>query len=97
LTHLVAKAIHARERCRAFLDLAALFWAEYRAILAPVVTPGELADLKRRMMLNLAGCLLARVDGKSPLEYLDEDERRVVRQLGREWLVNPPEQLTRAD
>jgi aminoglycoside phosphotransferase (APT) family kinase protein len=97
LTHLVAKAIHARERCRAFLDLAALFWAEYRAILAPVVTPGELADLKRRMMLNLAGCLLARVDVKSPLEYLDEDERRVVRQLGREWLVNPPEQLTRAD
>ena len=49
------------------------------------------------MMLNLAGCLLARVDGKSPLEYLDEAERRVVRQLGREWLVRPPERLTKAD
>jgi len=97
LTHLVAKAIHARERCREFLDLAALFWAEYRAILAPVVAPGELVNLKRRMMLNLAGCLLARVDGKSPLEYLFEDERRVVRQLGREWLVKPPERLTEED
>ncbi len=97
LTHLVAKAIHGRERCRVFLDLAAIFWGEYRRQLEPVVSVAELADLKRRMLLNLAGCLLARVDGKSPLEYVDEAERRLVRQLGREWLVSPPEKLTEKD
>ncbi len=97
LTHLVAKAVHAREGCSRFLHLAAIFWREYRAVLSATVPPGELYDLKRRMMLNLAGCLLARVDGKSPLEYLDEAERRVVRQLGREWLVNPPQRLTKSD
>ncbi|MCI0361897.1 MAG: phosphotransferase [Planctomycetaceae bacterium] len=97
LTHLVAKAIHARAACRLYLDLAAMFWREYRAVLAPVVPISELADLKSRMLLNLAGCLLARVDGKSPLEYLDDAERRVIRQLGREWLVSPPERLTESD
>jgi hypothetical protein len=97
LTHLVAKAVHARADCRRFLHLAAVFWREYRAVLAPAVPAKELHNLKQRMMLNLAGCLLARVDGKSPLEYLDEDERRAVRKLGREWLVNPPEKLTRLD
>lgn len=97
LTHLVAKAVHARAACRHYLALAGLFWRTYRAELAKVAAADELADLKRRMMLNLAGCLLARVDGKSPLEYLDDAERKVVRQLGREWLASPPERLTQSD
>jgi 5-methylthioribose kinase len=97
LTHLVAKAVHARVECRHYLALAGVFWRTYRGELARVATADELADLKQRMMLNLAGCLLARVDGKSPLEYLDEPERQVIRQLGREWLVNPLERLTAAD
>jgi len=97
LTHLVAKAIHARAACRHYLALAGLFWRTYREEMAKVVAVDVLADLKRRMMLNLAGCLLARVDGKSPLEYLDDAERQVVRQLGREWLVSPPERLTATD
>jgi aminoglycoside phosphotransferase (APT) family kinase protein len=97
LTHLVAKAVHAREACRHYLALAGAFWTTYQVELARVATADELADLRRRMMLNLAGCLRARVDGKSPLEYLDEAERQAVRQLGREWLVNPPERLTATD
>jgi hypothetical protein len=97
LTHLVAKAVHARAACRHYLALAGQFWHTYRAELAKVAVADELADLKRRTMLNLAGCLLARVDGKSPLEYLDDAERKVVRQLGREWLASPPERLTQLD
>jgi hypothetical protein len=96
LTHLVAKAIHAREGCRRFLELVAVFWREYRRVLAATVGDYDLTDLTGRMLLNLAGCLLARVDGKSPLEYLNESERGVARQLGREWLVQPPERLTQS-
>jgi 5-methylthioribose kinase len=97
LTHLVAKAVHARVECRHFLALAGIFWQTYRTQLARVAAPDELADLKQRMLLNLAGCLLARVDGKSPLEYLSDHERHVIQQLGREWLITPPDRLTNLD
>jgi 5-methylthioribose kinase len=93
LTHLVAKAVRARVECRKVLQLATIFWDEYRRLLAAVASADELAALQQRMMLNLAGCLLARADGKSPLEYLTEDEQRVIRQLGREWLIAPPDRL----
>ena len=97
LTHLVAKAVRSREQCRRYLRLPAVFWHLYRGELAGVASNSELADLKQRMMLNLAGCLLARADGKSPLEYLTAAERNVIRILGREWLVNPPDRLTAED
>jgi 5-methylthioribose kinase len=97
LTHLVAKAVKSRERCRRYLHLPAIFWHLYHNELGTVATADELTDLKWRMMLNLAGCLLARADGKSPLEYLTPEERNVIRTLGREWLVSPPERLTAED
>ncbi len=40
-----------------------------------------------RIALLLAGILLARVDGKSPLEYLGEPERALQRQYARRWLL----------
>jgi aminoglycoside phosphotransferase (APT) family kinase protein len=97
LTHLVAKAVRAREQCRKYLLLVGVFWFFYRRELQAVASPSELDNLKRRMMLNLAGCLLARADGKSPLEYLTDAERSAIRTLGREWLVNPPDRLTSED
>jgi thiamine kinase-like enzyme len=97
LTHLVAKAVRSREQCRRYLKLPGVFWHFYRDELTTTATADELADLKRRMMLNLAGCLLARADGKSPLEYLTPEERHVIRTLGREWLVKPPDRLTAED
>jgi 5-methylthioribose kinase len=97
LTHLVAKAVRAREQCRKYLLLVGVFWHFYRLELQAVATPSELADLKQRMILNLSGCLLARADGKSPLEYLTDAERNAIRMLGREWIVNPPDRLTVED
>ncbi len=97
LTHLVAKAVRAREQCRKYLLLEGVFWHFYCRELQTVASSSELDDLKRRMMLNLAGCLLARADGKSPLEYLTDAERSVIRTLGREWLVTPPDRLTTED
>jgi 5-methylthioribose kinase len=94
LTHLVAKAVRAREQCRKYLLLVGVFWFFYRRELQAIASLSELDDVKRRMMLNLAGCLLARADGKSPLEYLTDAERNAIRTLGREWLVNSPDRLT---
>ena len=46
-------------------------------------------------MIRQTGCLLlARVDGKSPVEYLDEDGRDRARVLGHRLLTSPPATIT---
>ncbi|KKC37794.1 hypothetical protein WH87_08850 [Devosia epidermidihirudinis] len=51
-------------------------------------------DLARRCADLLPGLLLARVDGKSPVEYLDEPARDWLRQLARQLLVTPGTSLS---
>ena len=70
LTHLVLKSIWAGERRQEYLDLATQFWRTYAAALAAGVGSDPAAAIEQRMLLNLAACLLARVDGKSPVDYL---------------------------
>jgi 5-methylthioribose kinase len=99
LTHLVAKHVHLRGKQRPLqagdnsatpLVLADVFWDSYRAALAEhAVGEPELAELEERAMLNLAGCLLARVDGKSPLEYLAPTECEAIRRFARQKLIQP--------
>ena len=63
LSHLLLKsAHHSPARTVEFLDLADHFWKAYRERL------GDRFDLafEFRAMRNLGGCLLARLDGKSP-------------------------------
>lgn len=55
------------------------------------------ADLEDRALRLLAGMLLARIDGRSPAEYLtDEDDRRDVRSVARSLLAEPPPSLAAA-
>ena len=50
--------------------------------------------LERRAAALLPGLLLARVDGKSPVEYLTEEaQRELVRGVARPLLRDPVEQL----
>ncbi|MEO8922563.1 MAG: phosphotransferase [Caldimonas sp.] len=52
------------------------------------------ATLERRAAALLPGLLLARVDGKSPVEYItDEAERDLVRRVARSLLLAPPANL----
>jgi aminoglycoside phosphotransferase (APT) family kinase protein len=55
----------------------------------------EPADgLERRAARLLPGLFLARVDGKSPVEYVtDEGQKHRVRRVARELLANPPDRL----
>jgi hypothetical protein len=43
--------------------------------------------------MNLCGCLLARVDGKSPVDYLNKNQRDTVRGMARDWLAEPRDAL----
>ena len=49
--------------------------------------------LERRIAQLLPGLLLARVDGKSPVEYLSEMQRAAVRSFARDLLKGPVESL----
>jgi 5-methylthioribose kinase len=89
LTHLVLKSIWAGERGYLYLNLATQFWRSYEATMAACIGSEQFAAIERRMMLNLAGCLLARVDGKSPVDYLHSAEQERVRQIARGWIIAP--------
>ena len=52
------------------------------------------ADLERRTAALLPALMLARVDGKSPVEYLGAAEREVVRGFARVRVDSPPASLT---
>lgn len=72
LTHLLSKAHHLPAHRAAFASAANLYWQTYRE------TAGNAAwaaDLESRAVRHTLGCLLARVAGRSPLEYLDATER----------------------
>ena len=60
----------------------------------------ELAGAVRideQQLVRQLGCLLlARVDGKSPADYLTDDERVVTRDLARRLLTDPPALTTDA-
>ena len=52
------------------------------------------AALERRAAALLPGLLLARVDGKSPVEYVtEESQRELVRRVARHLLFDPPAHL----
>ncbi|GHD51611.1 putative aminoglycoside phosphotransferase [Thalassobaculum fulvum] len=90
LNHLLLKALHVKRAAADLLESFDRLWAGYRARV-----DWEPADaVEARIATLLPGLFLARVDGKSPVEYLtDEAERARVRGKAREWLAEPVERL----
>jgi 5-methylthioribose kinase len=81
--HLLLKAVHRPHERELFFVLVATAWAGY----ASVVTFEALEALLFRGLGHLGACLLARVDGTSPVDYLPEAGRpQAVRRLAR-WLL----------
>lgn len=70
LTHYLCKAIHMPGIGRAFAAAALMFWEVYRS---RVDLPKK---SRARAGTHLAGIMLARMDGKSPLEYFTGEGRR---------------------
>ncbi len=88
LNHLFLKTLYRPEADGRYLGCARSFWAAYAAEVPEALAPEAPA------VLGQVGCLMvARVDGKSPAEYLDEDGRARARSLGRRLLTDPPADL----
>lgn len=87
LTHFLSKAHHLPEKRGAFAHAAQLHWSTYREEVSDLSWTN---DLEERAVRHTLGCLLARVDGRSPLEYLDEEELARQREAVLALLRDPP-------
>ncbi|WP_226781982.1 phosphotransferase family protein [Oceaniglobus trochenteri] len=90
LNHLVLKSLHRPEWRDRLIDMARRFWAAYAAH----VTWETRGDLDQRVAALLPALMLARVDGKSPVEYLDAGAQDRVRALAIPAIRTPPETLS---
>jgi 5-methylthioribose kinase len=72
LAHVFSKAHAVAPHRTAFLEAAQHFWLEYAA---GVRDCGWLPDLEQRAVDHTLGCLLARVAGRSQLEYFSPAQR----------------------
>lgn len=72
LTHFLSKAHHLPTSRTAFVAAAQIYWETYRQELGTIPWAQELED---RVVRHTLACLLARVAGRSPLEYLTTEER----------------------
>jgi tRNA A-37 threonylcarbamoyl transferase component Bud32 len=85
LTHLLSKAHHVAAHRDEFAQAARLYWQSYAQ-----QVDGLFDDLEARTVRHTLGCLLARVDGRSPLEYLSDVERERQRKAVVALMHNSP-------
>lgn len=92
LSHLLLKTIlHAAARER-FLELAASFWQTCLDRMGPPICESlQESALARRTVRHLAGCLLARIDGKSPVDYLSEPQQQFARRFALALFADLPQ------
>ncbi len=90
MTHLLSKAHHLCARRKDLGDAARLFWDTYRA-----EAPGGPADLEVAAVQHTLACLLARVAGRSLLEYLNDVEQAQQRAIVVELMQSAPANMSR--
>ncbi|MCA9040180.1 MAG: phosphotransferase [Planctomycetaceae bacterium] len=98
LSHLLLKVIHFQQQGSECLQLADLFWKAYTQHLASESIDHQthtfqmdLEGLNHRTLHHLAACMLARIDGKSPVDYITEEAiKEQVRSFALSLIHNPP-------
>jgi aminoglycoside phosphotransferase (APT) family kinase protein len=81
LTHLLLKAIRFRGDASRYMAAAHVFWASYG-----LEAPGLVSETD--VIAELGCLLLARIDGKSPIEYITDDhDKDDVRELAAELII----------
>lgn len=91
-THLFLKGLYFSPQCSDWGGVAAAAWDSYRNAMTGFLEDG----FERRCVRMLAALLIARVDGKSPVEYLAEEKRAMIRHMATDLLENPPSDFHRA-
>jgi 5-methylthioribose kinase len=87
LTHFLSKAHHLPNERAHLASAAELFWQVYREQITGMNWAGA---LEPRVVRHTLGCLLARVAGKSPLDYLTPEETTRQRDTVPALMVKPP-------
>jgi len=90
LSHLLLKTVLFAQRRDEFLGLAREFLSHYFAEVGDLGT----ADLQRRTIGHLAGCMWSRIDATSQIDYLPHDKQQeLVRRYCRALFLDPPRTL----
>jgi 5-methylthioribose kinase len=85
LSHLVLKALKRSAERTHYFELTRSCWRGY----AELAQFRPLVELESRACGHFAACLLARIDGTSPVDYLpDQSKREAARRLGRRVLFD---------
>ena len=87
MTHLLSKMLHLYERREDFFNFCLTYWNAYRQNAAMLML---LRGFEARAVQHTLACLLARVKGKSPLEYLDQNEQEFQLNIVLSLLRNTP-------
>ncbi len=90
LTHFLSKAHHLDKERDVVARAAGLFWRTYFNQIAPLGWDA----IEERAVRHTLGCLLARVAGKSPLEYLTSEEAARQRDIVLLLIKAPPTQVS---
>ena len=86
LNHLLLKSLYMPDRDRQLKSAARRFWQ----VLTPFI-PWRAEWFERSTLAHLGGLLLARIDGKSPVEYItDAALKDRIRQIARGMILHPP-------
>ncbi len=91
LSHLFLKTLIPQFDFDKAVMLVTHFWAHYRRTVTAANTGLVFAEVAARVPRHVASCLLARIDGKSPVDYLPVDwQRDFVRRHATAWLTASP-------
>jgi 5-methylthioribose kinase len=91
LTHLLSKAHYLSAKRGSFVGAARLYWSTYLQAVAPF---HQSADFEARVVHHTLACLLARVAGRSTLEYFSPDHSRVQQEIVLQLLPRMPQNAT---
>ncbi len=87
LTHLLSKALYLPDHRRELYEGALRYWQSYQSALG---SPTWSATLEAYAVRHTLACLLARVAGRSPLEYLSPAQRERQQQIVLDLIANLP-------
>ena len=103
LSHLLLKSIHFEAEGTRCIELAETFWESYLSteVVAPLEPGPESAKMEEpqigeRTIKHLAACMLARVDGKSTVDYLSSSQQDQVRSFALSLILDAPASLPQA-
>ena len=90
LTHLLAKSIHLPKSQTLFQQACHEFASVYLQVMS---RHAKSSGLESRWVRHTLGCLLARVHGRSPLEYLLDSEKETLTTRVLQNVAKPPENI----